>query len=361
MSKTRDEVLQRLVREGVLSSGQATAVREALDEGARRPAQARWAEVAGYVGGGLLLAGAASLVRTSWTDLARPAQIAILLATTAALLAAGLALRGIRPRGTALPAHWDTGRVRPGSVAQAHGNIVRARSGSVALAHGNTVRARSGSVALALASGTAALAAGEIAGDHRLTVAAVAGLIVAVAGYVVSPAVPGALACAGFAALATGSLADEITGGSVPAAGVSLVALGVLWTALVLTGVIAQRRLGLGLGAAIALVGGQQAIGYETTAWAYGLTFAVAVGCLVLYRWERAWVLLVAGVVGFTLAVPEAIWHWTGGVVGGSLIVMIAGAVLVASSVLGIRLHRTSADPGPSGPPSAETRSAPPR
>ncbi|WP_171074041.1 DUF2157 domain-containing protein [Nonomuraea basaltis] len=308
MTKTRDEVLQRLVREGVLSAEQAMAVRDALDEAAPRPARARWAEVAGYVGGGLLLAGALSLVGTSWEDLTHTARIVILLATTAALLAAGIALAGTRPREQTA-----------------------------------TVRGRSGSVALALASGTAALAAGEIAGAHESMIAAVAGLVVAVGGYAVLPAVPGALACAGFAALAAGAVAGEITDGSALGVGVSLVATGVLWTALVLAGVIGQRRLGLGLGAAIALLGGQWGLGdADGTAWAYGLTFAVAVGCLVLYRWERAWVLLVAGVAGFTLSMPEAIWDWTDGAVGGSLVLMIAGAVLVASSVLGIRLHRAS-------------------
>ncbi|GAA3169614.1 hypothetical protein GCM10020001_114840 [Nonomuraea salmonea] len=111
-----------------------------------------------------------------------------------------------------------------------------------------------------------------------------------------------------------------------------------VWTTLVLAGVIGQRALGLGLGAVIALIGGQQDAG---AVWAYTMTAAIAVACLLLYRRERAWVLLVAGVIGFTIAVPEAIWHWTGGAVGGSVIVMIAGAVLVTASVLGIRWHRT--------------------
>ncbi|MGW5162633.1 hypothetical protein ACWEPN_44775, partial [Nonomuraea wenchangensis] len=65
MTQSRDEVLRRLVREGTLTAAQALAVHQALDE-AERPARARWAEVAGYVGGALLLVGAVSLAGTSW-------------------------------------------------------------------------------------------------------------------------------------------------------------------------------------------------------------------------------------------------------------------------------------------------------
>ncbi|WP_346115315.1 GNAT family N-acetyltransferase [Nonomuraea maheshkhaliensis] len=307
MTRTPDEALAQLVRDGVISAAQAMAVREALQQIAP-PARVRWAEVAGYVGGGLLLAGALSLAATSWADLSRIAHVVILLAATAALLAAGIALLGTRPRERA-----------------------------------PTARSRSGSVSLALAPATAALAAAELAADHTTVLAGAAGLLVAALGYALARTAPPTLACAFFAALTTGSLADELTGGSVLAVGLSLVVLGVAWTALVLTGVIGQRGLGLGLGAVIALFGGQQGLGYDPTmVWAYVMTAAVAVACLLLYRRERAWVLLVAGVGGFTLAVPEAIWHWTGGAVGGSLIVMVAGGVLVTASVLGIRWHRTS-------------------
>ncbi|MEU8248844.1 DUF2157 domain-containing protein [Nonomuraea sp. NPDC048916] len=309
MAESRDDVLRRLVRESVLTAEQAIAVGRALDEAEPRPAGVRWVEVAGYVGGGLVLMGALSLVGLSWAELTRSARIVILLAVTAGLLAAGVALSGVR-----LP--WrPPARVGP-------------------------AQARSAAVSLALASGTGALAADVLATGDRGTIAATTGLVVAAAGYAVLPAVPGALACAAFAALAAGSLAGEISGSAL-AVGLSVIGAGVVWTALVLAGVIRQRRLGLGLGAAMALLGGQWALGQEhTAAWGYGLTFAVAVACLLLYRWERAWVLLVASVTGLTLAIPEAVWDWTGGAVGGSVILIIAGAVLVTTSAVGIRLRR---------------------
>ncbi|MEV4571302.1 hypothetical protein AB0K12_46785 [Nonomuraea sp. NPDC049419] len=314
MPGTPDEALARLVRDGVLSAEQAMAVREALRESAA-PARARWAEVARYVGGGLVLAGALSLVATSWADLSKVAHVTILLAATVALLTAGIILLGARPRERA-----------------ASPPELGARSWERAA----TARSRTGSVSMALASVTAALGAAELIDVSAI--AGAVGLLVGVLGYALAGTAPLALACAFFAALTVGSLADDLTRGSALAAGLSLVVLGVVWTALVLAGVIGQRALGLGLGAVIALAGAQQDAG---TVWAYTMTAAVAVACLLLYRRERAWVLLVAGVLGFTVAVPEAIWHWTGGAVGGAVIVMIAGAVLVTASVLGIRWHRT--------------------
>ncbi|MEV4805369.1 DUF2157 domain-containing protein [Nonomuraea sp. NPDC049421] len=336
MPGTPDEALARLVRDGVLSAEQAMAVREALRESAA-PARARWAEVAGYVGGGLVLAGALSLVATSWADLSKVAHVAILLAATVALLTAGILLLGARPRGLASrPQERATPPPQEPDAPSREFAASPQEPGARSRERAATVRSRSGSVSMALASVTAALAAAELIDVSAI--AGAVGLLVSVLGYALARTAPLALACAFFAALTVGSLADDLTGGSALAAALSLVVLGVVWTALVLAGVIAQRALGLGLGAVIALVGGQQDAG---TVWASTMTAAIAVACLLLYRRERAWVLLVAGVVGFTIAVPEAIWHWTGGAVGGSVIVMIAGAVLVTASVLGIRWHRT--------------------
>ncbi|QYC41157.1 hypothetical protein Nocox_17740 [Nonomuraea coxensis DSM 45129] len=346
MTQSRDEVLRRLVREGVLTAAQALAVHEALDE-AERPARARWAEVAGYVGGALLLAGAVSLAGTSWPVLSTAARVLILVSATAALLAAGLLLADLAPR-------LRASRLRPSPGGGPGGSAPRVRAGpgewwrawTAGAERAGAVRRRSGGVALALASVTGALAASELSAaltGSQLVAAAVTGLVLAVAGYVALPGGPCAVAVAGFAALTAEAVAGELSGWNPVAVGLTLVGTGVAWTALVRAGVIGQRRLGLGLGAAVALIGAQHGLGTGgDLAWSYVATFAVAVACLVLYRWERAWVLLVAGIAGFTLAVPEAVWDWTDGAVGGSLALMIAGLVLVASSVLGLRLHRAS-------------------
>ncbi|GAA3169608.1 DUF2157 domain-containing protein [Nonomuraea salmonea] len=202
MPGTPDEALARLVRDGVISAEQAMAVREALRESAA-PARARWAEVAGYVGGGLVLAGALSLVATSWADLSKVAHMAILLAATVALLTAGIILLGARSRERAtLPSD-------PGA---------RSRERAA------TARSRTGSVSVALASVTAALAAAELVDVSAI--AGAVGLLVGVLGYALARTAPLALACAFFAALTLGSLADDLTGHSALAAGLSLVVLG---------------------------------------------------------------------------------------------------------------------------------------
>ena len=57
----------------------------------------------------------------------------------------------------------------------------------------------------------------------------------------------------------------------------------------------------------------------DTTIWTYVITLAVAFACLALYRTERQLVLLLTGVLGVTVAVPEAVWDatkrrgWLGG------------------------------------------------
>ncbi|MEU4512925.1 hypothetical protein AB0G05_25810 [Nonomuraea wenchangensis] len=389
MTQSRDEVLRRLVREGTLTAAQALAVHHAFDE-AERPARARWAEVAGYVGGALLLVGAVSLAGTSWPVLSTAARVLILLSATAALLAAGLLLaglgarlrspsaprrttdepspqgpatdttaphepglhgsgehepvpRGAAPRGTMRPPDGKPGEPPP---LLRSGAGERWRAWLEGAEQTGPVRRRIGGVALALAAVTGSLTAAELAAavnGRQLMAAAVTGLVLAVAGYVALPGGPCAVAAAGFAALTTEAVAGELTGYGSMAVGLTLVGTGVAWTALVMAGVIGQRRLGLGLGAAVALFGAQHGLGTgDSLTWSYVTTLAVAVACLVLYRWERAWVLLVAGVAGLTLAVPEAVWDWTDGAVGGSLALMIAGLVLVASSVLGLRLHRAS-------------------
>lgn len=80
---------------GPAGDGGALAVSHALSDltsqlspaaSDRRPRPAlrrRLAELAGYAGGGLMFGGAALLVATSWTELARPGRIALLNVATA--------------------------------------------------------------------------------------------------------------------------------------------------------------------------------------------------------------------------------------------------------------------------------------
>ncbi|GAA3414906.1 hypothetical protein [Streptosporangium vulgare] len=107
-----------------------------------------------------------------------------------------------------------------------------------------------------------------------------------------------------------------------------------------LAGPLVPRDLGIGMGAAIAIFGGQWPVLWDGNAWGYWLTALIAMAFLALYGRWRTWVLIVSGVAGLTLAVPEAVWDWTDGAVGGAVILVLAGVVLLAASGLGVVLHR---------------------
>jgi hypothetical protein len=118
------------------------------------------------------------------------------------------------------------------------------------------------------------------------------------------------------------------------------VALGVLWGVVSAVGVIRPRHLGLGVAATFAITGAQLArLAERPQAWAYGLTMATALICFVLYWLVRATVLLAFGVIGATIAVPEAVVSWTHNSLNGPAILLIAGAVLVGASALGLWLR----------------------
>jgi hypothetical protein len=119
------------------------------------------------------------------------------------------------------------------------------------------------------------------------------------------------------------------------------VALGAAWVALARAGAAVPRSLAYGGGAAVALIGGQQPMSSSgTRIWSYVMTLAVAFACLVLYRSERQLVLLLAGVLGATIAVPEAVWDATNGAGGAAAILLVGGAVLLTASGVGLRVHR---------------------
>jgi acyl carrier protein len=50
-------------------------------------------------------------------------------------------------------------------------------------------------------------------------------------------------------------------------------------------------------------------------------------------------------------AAPEAVIDWTNGAVGGSLVLLIAGAVLVTASAVGLRLRQIRPGQPPTGGP----------
>lgn len=313
LTDNQEQALRRLCSEGVLTAEQADAVRVALNGADQRPpaiplAQ-RLTEVLGYLGGGLMMGGATLLVATSWEDLSRPARITVLVAVSAALITAGILVSG-----------------GPSAL----------RSAAVPPA-----RLRLTSVLLALSAGTWALAAGTVASSGEVLWGALVGLAVAIAGYLVVPSVAGVAAAAVLSTIAAGQVVLDVLEWDARALAVAYVLLGLAWGGLAVAGVLTQPWAGFTTGAAIALLGAQQPVGTPSwSGWAYALTTGVALVCFLTYLRARSAVLLVAGVVGITIAVPEAIWDWTDGAVGGAAIVLVTGAVLLAGSWTGLRLRR---------------------
>ncbi len=272
------------------------------------------AEIVGYLGGALVLTGAVVLVVSSWDQLSETARTTLLGLITLALLTAGF-----------LAAGRDGPRFELAT----------------------TARLRVAGVLLALASVTTAITIGLALPDPvtegEFALAGGAGLVVAAASYILLPSVAGLLATAGllvFTVLNTIGAAtelDELT------AGIGLFGCGALLTVLALARLLRTRLTGIGVGLALTLAGTQAPLGDDAAEpVAYTATFLVGVGCLVLYRWVHTWVALVAGVVGVSVAAPEAVWDLTDGAVGGAAVLLIAGAVLLIASAIGFRLHRST-------------------
>lgn len=286
----QERALGELVLAGTLSQQEADAVRNALsDAEPSTPIRRRIAEVIGYVGGALLVAGAALVVGTSWDSFSHAGRVWLLIGVTVLLTGAAVALRN-----------------------------------------------RVTGVLLALGAVTGGLA-GSVAFDtHPALAGGVAALVLAVVGYAAWPALF-ALPVAGIACGATVVGLVDLVGFSSSWTGGGLLLVAAGWAVLVAFDVIRHRAVAAGVAAALALIGAQFP---EHAFVQYTITLVVALVCFGCYLADRMPILLVGGVVGVTIAVPEAIWDWTAGAVNGAVLVLVAGAVLLLAGGLGLRIHR---------------------
>lgn len=310
---TADEAaLRRLVEQCVISPRQAAAVREAIEESREPTFSARWlAEVAAYVGGVFILGGGLLVLATAWDDMTDPGRSAMLGAVALLLAAAGIA-------------------VAPGVA-----GLRRLRAAEPG------PRRRVVAVLFALAAIAAASAAGVLPDEHGGIAAGTVGLLVAAAGYLVLPAAPGLLASIATSVILSISMVVDLGTDTPFRIGLCLALTGAAWMLLGALGVALPRAGAMGIGAVLAIYGAQQIRGDPAAEpWSYGLTAAVGLACFALYRWQRAPVLLVVGVLAMAVAAPEAVWDWTGGAAGGGLVLMVAGAALLASGALGLGMWR---------------------
>jgi len=324
LTEAQRAALRLLVADGVLSAGQGQAVRDAFNSAPEPARPTNWlVEVAGYLGGGLLLAGVTLFVGASWQEMTRAQREFTLAGLALALAAAGVLVAGGPARVRSLAARLVPGQARAASPA----------------------RRRIVGLLFAIASVPAAFAAGVGLADqpHPGFVGAVVGTAVAVAGMIWLPTAFGLVASGLMSIVATTAFADDVLHASDLTEALMILGLGGIWLVTALVRLLPSRPLGLALGAGFALTGPQYLISDdELLPLAYSTTFAVAVGAILLYRWQRSTALLVAGILGGTIAVPEAVSDWTGQNLGGAGALLLAGGVLVAASALGLRLRRGS-------------------
>ncbi|MBB5873067.1 hypothetical protein F4553_006501 [Allocatelliglobosispora scoriae] len=318
LGKEEEAALQRLVTEGQLTVEQAGAVRHAF--AAAPVKQFGWlAEAGGYAGGALMAVGALLLLGTAWDDLGHLAKVAILVGVAAVMAVAAVAFAG------AAGLRATTG---------ARG---RAASGLLALV----------SVPLAAAVLVAADSQVDV---HQPTYAMLAGLGASIVALLVRSS-PFSVVCAGlWSAAAVSVTMVDLAGAEALGTGLALVAAGAVWIVLSFASLITPRPLGLLVGGALAIVGGQAPLfGSAPNIWGYGLTAATAAACFLLYRSTRATVMLFGAVLGVTLAVPELVYDVTDGGLSPAVIVLITGVVLVLASLLALRLRSTAPVPEEAG------------
>lgn len=297
-----------LVTDGVLTEEQGRRVLSELDGPDATGTHGGVWELLGYLGGALVLGGALLLFGLTWDQLGDPGKVLLLALATLLLLGAGTWLAG-GPRALR--------RLRPGP------------------------RARIVAVLFALAPPAAAGAVGVVLGDAGGELPwSATGALLALAGYLLLGSAPGVLVTWAFGiTLVHGALDAAGLEQSTPLVSAVLVLLGALWVGVGSAGVPAART-AVVLGVLLALFGAQWPTVTGGGAWGYWLTFAVALVMLAATAARRDPVLLTGGVVGVTVAVPEAVWDWTGGALSAPLIVLIAGTVLLAVGGSGLQWHR---------------------
>jgi hypothetical protein len=307
---TQRQAIAGLVEQGVLNDEQAAAVLAAIaPASAAPPGKASWVpELAAYLGGGLMLGGLVWVLAQSWDRLSRGGQVGVLALISAALAVAGLV---------------------------AAGGIVALRDAE------QSPRTRVVTVLLVLAvipvMPAVVIALDNV--DHRVVYGALAAMAAAVVAYLLMPNALSVVSMGGWS-IAVASSLTELLGESsaISRPAVTFVAVGSAWAIVSAYGLIKPRALGFGIGSGFALLGAQLQLSAAENDWlAYLATTLVAVGCLLAYLVVRHAVLIIAAVVGLTLAVPEAAYDWSDGRLQVAYIVLIGGAVMVAGSVAALR------------------------
>ncbi len=334
MDETRTEaVVTALTNSGLLDAGRADEARVVVGAAlsgapaAETPLRRRLAEVAGYVGGALVVAAAVVFLAQEWESLSTFGRVATLASIALVLDGAALAVHVLGRRG--FPAGTDQG--------------LRRRLASALMC--------GGAVAVAFAVGVLVEQASRGFSSAPWTAGALAMTVAALAGYLLAPSALGQLTMVVGAATAAGAAIDTFwsPASEIPFA-LSMAALGVVWLVLVERGLLVERHSGRVLGCALLLFGAQFPVLGADEEWVgYLTTFLVSATTVAVYVRRRAVPYLVTAVAGLTLAVPEALLDWTDDSLGPVGALLVTGLTLLVTSLLGLRLRQEvgqSAQPG---------------
>lgn len=348
-------IVSALVAHGLVGADRQDEAVDVVDrvlgtqEAGAAPLRRRFAELAGYLGGVLVVSAGGIFLATEWARLDEGTRVALLAGVALVCALAGLAVAGLAVGGRAGGREPGAGRTGGGSAAR-----LRAQRGALRRGAEPALRRLTGVLLLA-ASGSAAGAVGvqtDILAEDYSSLPELVGFAtfaaLALGAYLVAPTVLGQAAVA-FGLFVTVPVAiDYLTGSAEPVAhGLLVLAIGLLWLVLAERGVwreIASARV---VGCVLAVVGAQIPVFDDDLRWvAYLALFVVAASAFTAYVVRRAWPYLAAGVVALTLAVPEALTDWTDDTLGPAGVLLAAGVTLLGASLLGLRLRKDTTETG---------------
>lgn len=283
-------------------------------------------EVVAYLGGALVVAAGVLFLVQEWDGLGFATRVALFAVVSVVLLAAGVVA-------TRVPAG------RPGLLDPA--NDVRRRLGGALFAFGALSTAFLVGLVVDQAMTT------EFPDIYWPSVAgAAAGTAVAAIGYRIAPSAVGVVAVmAGVVTMLLTFTDQAYIGSEGDSAGLLFASTGVLWLVITELGAFREITVARTLGVALTLVGAQAPVIDGTHAWlGYLLTLGVVIGGIALYLRKLAWPYLAGGVIAVTLVVPEAVYDWTGGSLGGVGGVLVAGVTLLLASFAGYRIRAGATD-----------------
>ena len=143
------------------------------------------------------------------------------------------------------------------------------------------------------------------------------------------------LACLAGLAVAAGA-GVALAGGNEAAVGLSIWTVGVLWVLAGWRGLLPPSVVALVAGAIVVLQGAQAtAVGWEGAGLVFGL--ASAAGLLVAGTTGRRLALAAVGIMGVVLFLPATVIYFFAGTVGVPLLLLLAGVVLLAVTLVLLR------------------------